>query len=187
MSFSPAATIVSKYGTVSISEIEDELYKIYYNEITKLKPAELSLKLFVDFVKMEVDIKNIKTILRLKVEDVPVEEIMDKIIPNGYELSVDEARKLAAMSWDELTKSLEGYWFWKGVEIEKEFSTIEVEFDKAWIEAIARKASNYPLSILPVLQYMVLKKVESDNLRILGWGKWQNIPNEEIERQLVIV
>lgn len=178
---------LSKYGTVSISEIEDELYKIYYNEITKLKPAELSLKLFVDFVKMEVDIKNIKTILRLKVEDVPVEEIMDKIIPNGYELSVDEARKLAAMSWDELTKSLEGYWFWKGVEIEKEFSTIEVEFDKAWIEAIARKASNYPLSILPVLQYMVLKKVEIDNLRILGWGKWQNIPNEEIERQLVIV
>jgi V/A-type H+-transporting ATPase subunit C len=92
------------------------------------------------------------------------------------------------MSWDELTKSLEGYWFFKGIEgLEDDLSRVEIQFDKAWMQEVAKRASNYPLSILPVLQYMVLKKIEVDNLRTLGWGKWQNIPKEEIESQLVIL
>ncbi len=179
---------LSKIGTAPISEIEDELYKAYYRRLAEISAREFETKLFVNFIKMEIDIKNIKTILRLKLEGATAEEIMERIIPYGYELTEDEARKLATMPYDELTKSLEGYWFWRGIEkIEGDISSIEVSFDKVWIEAIARRASNYPLSILPVLQYIVLKKVEVDNLRILGWGKWYNLPNEEIERQMVIL
>jgi V/A-type H+-transporting ATPase subunit C len=69
----------------------------------------------------------------------------------------------------------------------RELSRVEIQFDKAWMQEVAKRASNYPLSILPVLQYMVLKKIEVDNMRTLGWGKWQNIPREEIEAQLVIL
>jgi len=165
------------------------MYKIYYSRILREKPSDLALKLFIDFIRMEVDIKNIKTILRLKREGISTDEIMKRIIPGGFELTVEEVNKLAAMPWDELVKSLEGYWFWKGIEglDGKELSKIEIKFDKIWIKMIARRASNYPLSILPVLQYMILKKVEVDNLRVLGWGKWEGIPNEEIEEQLVIV
>ncbi len=185
----PYYDALSKVGSASLSEIEDEMYKIYYSRILRERPSELALKLFVDFIRMEIDIKNIKTILRLKREEVPSDEIMKRIIPGGYELTEDEAAKLVAMSWDELTKSLEGYWFWKGIESidGRELSRIEIKFDKVWMEAVARRASNYPLSILPVLQYMVLKKIEVDNLRTLGWGKWQGIPGEEIEKQLVIL
>ena len=185
----PYYDALSKVGSAPLSEIEDEMYKIYYSRILREKPSELALKLFIDFIRMEIDIKNIKTILRLKREEIPPDEIMKRIVPGGYELTEDEAAKLAAMSWDELTKSLEGYWFWKGIESldGRELSRIEIKFDKVWIETIARRASNYPLSILPVLQYMVLKKIEVDNLRTLGWGKWQGIPNEEIEEQLVIL
>ena len=179
---------LSKIGQVSISEIEDELYKVYYRRILSMRPNELALKLFVDFIKMEIDIKNIKTILRLKREDTSVDEIMKRIIPGGFELSEDECAKLVAMPWDELTKALEGYWFGKGIEItDRELSRIEIQFDKVWMQEVAKRASNYPLSILPVLQYMILKKIEVDNLRTLGWGKWNNVPNEEIEAQLVIL
>ena len=185
----PYYEALSKVGTASLSEVEDEMYKIYYSRILREKPSDLALKLFIDFIRMEIDIKNIKTILRLKREGISTDEIMKRIIPGGFELTVEEANKLAAMSWDELVKSLEGYWFWKGIEglDGKELSKIEIKFDKIWIEKIAKRASNYPLSILPVLQYMILKKVEVDNLRILGWGKWHGMSNEEIEEQLVIV
>ena len=185
----PYYEALSKVGTASLSEVEDEMYKIYYSRILREKPSDLALKLFIDFIRMEIDIKNIKTILRLKREGISTDEIMKRIIPGGFELTVEEANKLAAMSWDELVKSLEGYWFWKGIEglDGKELSKIEIKFDKIWIEKIAKRASNYPLSILPVLQYMILKKVEVDNLRILGWGKWHGMSNEEIEKQLVIV
>jgi V/A-type H+-transporting ATPase subunit C len=168
--------------------VEDELYKTYYRRLLEITPKEFETKLFIDFIRMEVDIKNIKTILRLKVDGASAEEIMERIIPGGYEITEDEARKFATMPLDEITKSLEGYWFWKGIEgFEGDLSEFEINFDKAWIQAIAKRASNYPLSILPVLQYIVLKKVEVDNLRILGWGKWQGMPNEEIEKQMVIL
>jgi len=179
---------LSKLGSAQMSLIEDELYKIYYRRLLEYSAKELETKLFVNFIKMEIDVRNIKTILRLKIEGAGTDEIIERIIPGGYELTEDEARKLAAMPFEELVKSLEGYWFWKGIEkIERDLSRIEVDFDKVWIEAVARRASNYPLSILPVLQYILLKKVEIDNLRILGWGKWYNLPNEEIERQMVIL
>ncbi len=184
----PYYEALSKIGSESMSRVEDELYKIYYTELLKLNPSDFAMKLFLDFIRMEIDIRNIKTILRLKADDATVEEIMPSIIPGGYELSEDEARKLAAMPMEELVKSLEGYWFWKDIQIEgRDVAKVEIDFDKVWISTIAKRASNYPLSILPVLQYVVLKKVEVDNLRILGWGKWYGLSNEEIERQMVIV
>jgi V/A-type H+-transporting ATPase subunit C len=188
MEGTPYYEALSKIGSVPMNVVEDEMYKAYYRKIVEMPAREFETKLFVNFIKMEIDIRNIKTILRLKIDGASTEEILERIIPGGYELTEDEARKLAAMSFDEISKSLEGYWFWKEVEnVTEELSEIEVNFDKAWISAIARRASNYPLSVLPVLQYMVLKKVEVDNLRILGWGKYYGLPNDEIERQMVIV
>jgi len=152
-----------------------------------MRPSDQPLKLFIDFIKKEIDIKNIKTILRLKIDDVPAEKIMEKIIPGGYQLDVDEARKLVSMPLDELLKALEGYWFWKDITIEDSFSRVEIKLDSVWMEEVARKADHYPLSILPVLHYMCLKKIEVDNLRVIGWGKWEGLSNEAIEEQLVMV
>lgn len=184
----PYHDALSKIGSENMSYVEDELYKIYYRELLKLNPTDFAMKLFLDFIRMEIDIRNIKTILRLKVEDATLEEIMERVVPGGYELREDEARKVAAMPLDELVKAMEGYWFWRDIEFrEDDLASTEINFDKIWIQTIAKRASNYPLSILPVLQYIVLKKVEVDNLRILGWGKWHGLPNEEIEKQMVIL
>ncbi len=183
----PYYEALSKVGQEPIGKIEDELYKIYYTKVTARGVADQAVKLFVDFIKKEIDIKNIKTILRLKMDDVQPEVIMEKIIPGGYQLDVDEARKLASMPLDELLKSLEGYWFWRDIEIEDSFSRVEIKLDSVWLEEVARKADHYPLSILPVLHYMCLKKIEVDNLRVIGWGKWEGLSNEAIEEQLVMV
>ena len=183
----PYYETLSKIGQEPIGKIEDELYKIYYSHIVSMRPSDQPLKLFVDFIRKEIDIKNIKAILRLKIEDIPPETIVEKIIPGGYQLDVDEARKLVSMSFDELLKSLEGYWFWKEIGIEDSFSKVEIKLDSVWMEEVARKADYYPLSILPVLHYMCLKKIEVDNLRVIGWGKWEGLSNEAIEEQLVMV
>jgi len=183
----PYYETLSKVGTESISEIEDELYRIYYSRILRISPENLALKLFIDFIRMEIDIKNVKTILRLKVDEVSTEDIIKRIIPGGYQIDFDEARKLAAMPMDELKKALEGYWLWKDIELNGELSKVENKLDSLHIQAIAKKSNGYPLSVLPVLHYMNLKKIEADNLRILGWGKWEGIPNESLEEQLVIV
>lgn len=177
---------LAKIGSVPMNVVEDELWKAYYKALLSVKANDFESRVFMHFVKMEIDLRNVKTILRLKAEGDTAEEIMARIVPGGYELTEEEARKLATMSFEELTKSLEGFWFWKVTSVQ-DLGRTEIELDKIWIEAIAKRAGNYPLSVLPVLQYIVLKKVEVDNLRILGWGKWHGIPNEEIEKEMVIV
>lgn len=183
----PYSEPLSRLSPDNMAEIEDELYRTYYSKLVSIRPSEQALKLFVDFVKMEIDVKNIKTILRLKLEEESSENIMERIIPGGYQLDADEARKLSATSWEELTKSLEDYWFWKGMESVDDFSRIEINLHRAWMQAVARKANKYPLSILPVLHYMNLKKIEADNLRVISWGKWENLPDEAIGEQLVVL
>lgn len=182
----PYHEALSKIGSVPMNVVEDELWKIYYKQLLATKASDFESRIFLNFVRMEIDLRNVKTLLRLKAEGDTAEEIIARIVPGGYELTEDEARKLATMSFDEIVKSLEGFWFWKVSSVE-DLARAEIEFDKAWIGAIAKIAGNYPLSILPVLQYIVLKKVEVDDLRILGWGKWHGLPNEEIERQMVIL
>ncbi|MCX8172331.1 MAG: V-type ATP synthase subunit C [Archaeoglobaceae archaeon] len=178
--------VLSKIGSAPMNIIEDELWKAYYKELISIKANDFESKIFLHFIKMEVDLRNIKTLLRLKSEGATVEEIIARIAPGGYELTEDEVRKLATMSFDEMVKSLEGFWFWKVSSVD-DLGKAEIELDRIWIEAIAKRASSFPLSILPVLQYMVLKKVEVDDLRILGWGKWHGLPNEEIEKEMVII
>ncbi|MFN3384286.1 MAG: V-type ATP synthase subunit C [Archaeoglobaceae archaeon] len=182
----PYHEALSKIGSVPMNVIEDELWKLYYKYLLATKASDFESRVFLNFVKMEIDLRNVKTLLRLKAEGDTADEIIARIVPGGYELTEDEARKLATMSFDEMLKSLEGFWFWKVSRVD-DLARAEIEFDKIWIEAIAKRAGNYPLSILPVLQYIVLKKTEVDDLRVLGWGKWHGLPNEEIERQMVIV
>ncbi len=182
----PYHETLSKIGSVPMSVIEDELWKLYYKYLLATKASDFESRVFLNFVKMEIDLRNVKTLLRLKAEGDTADEIIARIVPGGYELTEDEARKLATMSFDEMLKSLEGFWFWKVSRFD-DLARAEIEFDKIWIEAIAKRAGNYPLSVLPVLQYIVLKKVEVDDLRVLGWGKWHGLPNEEIEKQMVIV
>ncbi len=184
---SPYYETLSKIGQEPLSNVEDELYKIYYSKILGITPSEQPAKLFVDIIRMEVDIKNVKILLRLKLDDVPAEKIVEKAIPGGYQLDIDEIRKLAAMPFDELLKTLENYWFWESIEITDSFSKVEIKIDSMWLRELARKANQYPLSVLPVMHYMSLKKVEADNLRVIGWGKWEGLSNEAIEEQLVMV
>jgi V/A-type H+-transporting ATPase subunit C len=173
-----------------MSEFEDDLYKIYYNGLAGIKAETLDMKYFIDFIKMEVDIKNIKTILRLKADGASAEEIMTKIIPRGLQISEDEARKLAALEWDELIKSLEGYWFWEGIKDSVEgasLSKIEAMLDRLWAKKVLSKSHSFPLSVLPVMAFILLKKLEIDNLRIIARGKAAGLDVENIKEQLVII
>ncbi len=173
-----------------LSEVEDELDKFCYSCLAKLTAENVDMKYFVDFIKMEIDIVNIKAIIRLKKEGATVEEIVSRIIPYGYQLKEEEARKLAAMELDELYKAIENYWFAEEIkeDIAKEpLSRIENDLMRAWARKVLAIAHSHPLSVLPILAYVVLKKLEVDNLRMIIRGKSEDMDIEEIKRQLVIV
>jgi V/A-type H+-transporting ATPase subunit C len=44
----------------------------------------------------------------------------------------------------------------------------------------------YPLSIVPILDYMINKQVEVDNIRVIARGKVSGLDNNTIKELLVI-
>jgi V/A-type H+-transporting ATPase subunit C len=44
----------------------------------------------------------------------------------------------------------------------------------------------YPLSVIPILDYMINKRVEVDNIRIIARGKVSGLDNNTIKELLVI-
>jgi V/A-type H+-transporting ATPase subunit C len=44
----------------------------------------------------------------------------------------------------------------------------------------------YPLSVLPIIDYMIRKKIEVDNIRIIARGKESKLDVDHIKELLVV-
>jgi V/A-type H+-transporting ATPase subunit C len=60
------------------------------------------------------------------------------------------------------------------------------ELEKRYIMKADTFSRLYPLSILPVLNYIIRKKIEVDNLRIIARGKSSGLTEDRIKQLLVV-
>ena len=65
-------------------------------------------------------------------------------------------------------------------------SGLTIALDKALVRTAEKFGRYYPLSVLPIIDYLVRKKVETDNIRIIARGKEMGLSNEVMEELLVI-
>jgi len=98
---------------------------------------------------------------------------------------------MAGQPYADFVRGLEGYPFWSAIsdvataDLDS-VSRIEARL-KAYLIRYAWSLSNYhPLSILPVLGYIVTKETEVANIRKIVRGKEAGLPNELIEEQMVV-
>jgi V/A-type H+-transporting ATPase subunit C len=68
----------------------------------------------------------------------------------------------------------------------QKLSDITIALDKALIGRSEKFAHFYPLSILPIINYMIRKKVEVDNIRIIARGKQSGLSTKVMEELLVV-
>lgn len=150
-------------------------------------------KLFLNFVKKEIDIINIKTLLITKFRNLEPEKISELIIPNG---------EIPEKKMKELIRSTDFKQFFEGLKklpyyetIQKEIKTIEESgslnnvirlLEKDFLAKATKSSYLHPLSILPVLDYMIRKKIETENLRILVRGKEKGLSDQTIKEMLVL-
>jgi V/A-type H+-transporting ATPase subunit C len=178
-----------------LSGLENALDKLYYGNLLAISiPRSKADELFVNFVRHEIDIVNLRTLFRLKREGVDHEKIMAYVIPGGYKFKMDALRKLAlAPNYGEFISMLKEYPYWDelsaAVQRSQETGSlnyVEIALRKVHI-AFGEKISHlYPLSITPVLGYIVRKNTEVNNLRIIARGKESHLSDEIIKNQMVI-
>lgn len=191
----PQQELVSVYknSTNGVGEVEDYLDKYYYiSLLSSINPTSRPGRMFQDYVRMEIDAKNLETILKLKAEGVYGEVVLKYMIPGGKEVDKRVATQLAnsetiaavvndssQLQFSEYLKQL--------VENENVLIRDVVHEMKKYEIAQAKKFSHmYPLSVVPVIDYMIHKEIEVNNIRTVARGIESGLDKDIIKGLLVI-
>jgi V/A-type H+-transporting ATPase subunit C len=172
-----------------LADIENKLDKLYYSGLVKAGITSKD-KYFSKFLRTEIDLKNLKILFRMKRAGMEREEILKLLIPGGMELKESDLARLSSLSFPEFVRALEEFSYWEAIrDISNDLNSltnIETRLDKYGILYATRISYYYPLSILPVLDYIVSKKMEVDNLRMIVRGKETNLSEDTIKAHLVM-
>ena len=181
--------------TGRLASLEDHLDKAFYSDLLKVvRRTDKADVLLNQFIRREVDVTNLKVLLKLKAEKIPEDQIAKYLIPGGMEYDIDKLRSLASTEsigailedlerssmYQDLKDSIEKF------KADKRLSNMTIALDKALIGASEKFAHFYPLSVLPIVNYMIRKKVEVDNIRIIARGKQANLTTKVMEELLVV-
>jgi len=178
-----------------VAPLEDWLDKRYYEQLLEvIRPTARAERLFLEFVRREIDVANLKVLLKLKAAGFAPEKIYPYLIAGGEEFPLRRLREMAGANGirrvtDELLSSsyAEGV---KGplerLEQAGTVSEVTLALDRGLLRTAEKFSHLYPLSILPILDYLIRKKVEVDNIRIIARGKERGLSSEVIRSLLVV-
>jgi len=177
----------------SFSHMENELYKQFFREI--IAEAESGLKggkQFLDFIRFDIDIRNIKTLFRLRA-DTFEEDAREMYIAGGILSSADFANLNAIKDQGEFIELLKTkirnthlITFLDELKSEKAIRDVESRLTRVQLEQMERLSKRNPFSIHPILVYLEKKKYEVFNLRALARGKESRLPSDRIAEYLVV-
>ena len=172
-----------------LAALEDALDRAYYADLLgAIQPSDRAKQAFLDFIKEEIDIVNLKAVLRLK--HAGLSEYA--LVPGGRQVDEALVRRLMSAARTEVgavldatdygarVKDATAVWAETG-----DLNPVVTAFDRLHVETSQRFSHLYPLSILPVVDYVLRKRIEADNLRIIAVGKASALDDETI-RSLVM-
>jgi V/A-type H+-transporting ATPase subunit C len=180
--------------STNLADCENTLEAAYYISLLKaIRPNSEANKLFLRFVHREIDLVNLRTLFMTKFENVEPQTLVGMLIPGG-EISEKELQLLVDASdfphfLDEVQK-LPYYNTIRDVigTIEQTGSLNHVirALEKEHLAKATKSSYLYPLSILPILDYLIRKRIEVENLRILVRGKEKGLSEQVIREMLVM-
>ena len=186
--------VITAYKTDGhLRSIEDYLDKTYYKKLlNSINPSSRPTRMFQDFIRNEIDIVNLETILVLKMEGIRGDDVMEYIIHGGKQIDRKLATQLAnAESISAAANDLAQLDFYEDIKEALDAETKSLKdlvagMKKYHIRQAEKFSSLYPLSVIPVLDFMINKKVEVDNIRIIARGIESGIDRDTIKGLLVI-
>ncbi|MDR0309286.1 MAG: ATP synthase A1 subunit C [Candidatus Methanoplasma sp.] len=187
----PADVIAAYKASGNLGEIEDFLDKAHYERlIQSINPASRPSNIFRNYVKEEVDLKNFETILKLKAEGIHGDQVMKYMISGGKRIDDKLLTHLAnAEVMESVMSEVSQLEF--GEEIKDLLESKDIRGAVSRLKRFemqkAKKFSHlYPLSVIPVIDYMINKENEVRNIRAIARGTQSGLDRETIKGLLVV-
>lgn len=177
----------------NLGKIEDFIDKYQYERLLKVIPnTSIPTRMFSDYIRETVDIKNVETIMKLKSEGIIGDAVMEYIIPGGKQVDMKLAKQLAdAEKVTDTIADLAQLDFYEDVKDDVESGEMDIckifqNTKKHELHVAKKFSSEYPLSVLPVVDYMINMENEARNIRTIARGIESGIDRETIKELLVI-
>jgi len=178
-----------------LTVLEYAIDKFYFeNALMAVKEDEYDDRIVRDMIMTEIDVTNIKSVLKMIRDKIDIEEAQNNLIKGGITLDIE---KLTAMvssgSLAGAIKQLEAtpYSFLSSVpeDVFKtgNISVFEKELEKYLIKRGISRYLGDPLSIAIAIGYIWAKYNEITNIRIIARCKTRDISEKEIREELIYV
>jgi V/A-type H+-transporting ATPase subunit C len=173
--------------------LENAVDRTFYESLAGNLPADPNRaeELYIEFVRAEIDFRNVLNALRLARSGVDIDPA-EYFIEGGRLFDADELRTLVG-NMDELIARIRDSPYGDDLsaalnELEDAEGLVEFEhaLDAALLEYSDKLSNRYPLSICPVLAYVLAKEREVENIRAIARGREAGLEGERIEAELVI-
>ncbi len=188
----PQDVLAEYKETNNLAVIEDYLDKAYFERLLlSVDPSSRPTRLFQDFIRNEIDITNLETILKLKKEGISGDDVMKYVIPGGKQIDKKLATQLAnAESVSAMANDLAQLDFYEDIkealDDTNSLRDIVAALTKYHSEQAKTFSHLYPLSVIPVIDFMIHKENEVNNIRIIARGIESGLDKEIIKGLLVV-
>lgn len=175
----------------NLFEIENALDHDYYSYLIKFSERlPVQGRFFRDFVENEIDILNIKVLLRLKKSGADRKEIEKQLFYPGARLGSPMLKRLSgAEDTDAMLKMLQNAGYGKMMkDVEKKESLIDIELklNRYLLDRAILLLHQHPLSVDVIVGYMFAKEIEIKNLKTIIKGKQLGMNEDFIESEIVM-
>jgi V/A-type H+-transporting ATPase subunit C len=176
----------------SLVAAENALDRAYYEDLLRAIPSGgAANRAFRNWVQNEIDLANVKTCLRLRLAGVTDWE--PYFLPGGRNVGRESAQRLVRGADDEVVAELTQLPFAAEVAdaaraslAERNMNAIALALDRELLRDASSFSHRFPLSVLPVVDFILRKRIEADNLRAIAYGKQTGLPAETIQGLLIL-
>jgi V/A-type H+-transporting ATPase subunit C len=178
-----------------LAVLEYAIDRFYFdNALTMLKEESYNNRLLRDMIMTEIDVTNIKNVLRMIRDKIDIGEAQSYLIEGGITLDTSKLLTMVKTgTLDGAIKHLEStpYSFLSKIPEEEKrlekISAFEKELDKFLIKRGISRYLGDPLTIAVPIGYIWQKYNEITNIRIIARCKTADIPEKELRKELVYV
>ncbi len=169
--------------------LENRLDSLYFQSAIKgAASLDRHGRAFREFLLRDIDMVNIKNLLRFAREGLPRDEVFSHMLIRGLRLNKAALRRLASKdSLESLYAELGKTYYAKHVRFEGRVRDVELTLQKYHMKNVFLRNYDSPLSIVSIINYMMAKIVELRNIRSIVKGRQLGIEADYIENNLLVI
>ena len=175
-----------------LTRIEDELTIGYYKGVLdSITGKDRATNIFRSYIKYVIDLKNVETIMKFKMENVDGALAADFFIPGGAQLN-DKifAQANAAPTIEAAFNELQSLKVFEELKTllsqTPNVSLLVLTMERFRLKLAIQVSHMYPLSVIPVVVYMIMKEDEVKKIRTVAHGINSGLDRDTIKNLLVI-